>query len=468
MFARRARPAALLVAAMVAAAAGWYGPGPAIAQSQTDQPAPFDSSVIHDIEVAVDQDVYDEMVANFVATGEKDWIEATVTVDGTTYERVGLRLKGNSSLMGLRRGFPGGPGGSASAEEPEKLPWLIRFNKFVDDQEHHGHEYINIRSNPSQTALNEAVALDLLDEAGLMSMLVAETSFTFNGSDPVLRLGIQIPDDDAWQDRHFDCPSGLYKAESGGDWSYKGDDPDAYDGSFDQEGGRNTTDLTPLIELVRFINEADDATFYAELPDRLDVDAFATYLAMMDLLANWDDITGPGNNAYISYDTCTGQATIVPWDFNLSFGVWFGGSTGGGLFPPGGGFPGRSNPLVERFHADPELEALYEQKLTDLRASLYDSGRADEILDTWVDLLRTQATHLVDEATITQEADALRAYFRTDCVTATNDAHVAAGRASAFLFFVWAQGSDAFIGWTSQTTSLQEGPTGTWTPVSSC
>ena len=33
---------------------------------------------------------------------------------------------------------------------------------------------------------------------------------------------------------------------------------------------------------------------------------------MQDLVDNFDDIDGPGNNSYLSYDAATGQFTIVP------------------------------------------------------------------------------------------------------------------------------------------------------------
>ena len=37
---------------------------------------------------------------------------------------------------------------------------------------------------------------------------------------------------------NFDTEGILYKAESGGDYSYRGDDPEAYDEVFDQETDR--------------------------------------------------------------------------------------------------------------------------------------------------------------------------------------------------------------------------------------
>ncbi len=43
----------------------------------------------------------------------------------------------------------------------------------------------------------------------------------------------------------------------------------------------------------------------------------------------------------------------------------------------------------------------------DLRASLYESGAADEILDRWTALLEDQAVGLLDASTVTREADSI-------------------------------------------------------------
>ncbi len=188
------------------------------------------------------------------------------------------------------------------------------------------------------------------------------------------------------------------------------------------------------------------------------------YLAMMDLLANLDDIDGPGNNAYLWYDIATDQFTVVAWDLNLAFGGMGGGpgGPGGGMRPDGfdpgqmpegfeppegfdpgelpegfeppdgfdpgqlpegatpgqrpGGGPGgfgRSNVLVERFHATPAFEALYQEQLTKLRAELYGTQAADDALATWVGTLTEHATELVDAATIESEASAISDLFTT-------------------------------------------------------
>lgn len=387
---------------------------------------------VHDIGIELDTADFEAMVAAYNESGEKEWIEATVTIDGVSYTDVGLRLKGNSSLRGV-----------SANDDPASLPWLIKLDKFVDGQSHDGLTEMVVRSNSSETSLNEAVALELLDLAGLASQDAVITRLSVNGSEQVLRLVIDNPEDD-WMAEELDASGALYKAESTGDYSYRGDDPESYTEVFDQEAGDDNADLTPLIEFLDFINNSDDATFAAELGDRLDVDAFATYLAMQDLLENFDDIDGPGNNSYLYYDTASGQFTVVPWDYNLAFGSGPGGPGGegrpsGGPMGDGGGFPaapdgggampapgqggmpaggampggrgpgGRSNVLVERFTANEELNALYQEKVTALKAELFDSGAASEVLAAYAALVADSG--LVDQDTIDTEAAAISAYF---------------------------------------------------------
>lgn len=429
------------------------------------------SDEVHDIAVEFDQAEFEAMVDTYNSTGDKEWITATVTIDGTTYENVGLRLKGNSSLRGV-----------TTEDDPATIPWLVKLDEFVEDQNHEGLEEFVVRSSSSESALNEAVALELLDLAGLASQDAVAVRFSVNGGDAELRLVIDSPDGE-WMDEWFSDTGALYKAESTGDWSYRGDDPASYDEVFDQEAGTDNADLTPLIEFLQFVNESDDATFEAELGDWLDVESFATYLAMQDLLDNFDDINGPGNNAYLYWDTETEQFTVVPWDYNLAFGqrpmgggggggggdVGGGGPGGdfgggdrptppGGTFPEGmeppagmepptgmdagqappageatstdggvvqldpnagadtgggfGGGPGgmqRENPLVDRFLANEEWNALYEQAKVDLQASLYESGTASSVLAQWSAIVAESG--LVDQSTIDSDAAAIESYF---------------------------------------------------------
>lgn len=396
-----------------------------VASSSTDF---WDSSTVHTIDVDVDADTLAGLLETYETSGEKEWVEVDVTIDGVTYVDAGLKLKGNSSLRGV-----------SSDEDASTIPWIIRLDKFVDGQAYQGITEFVVRGNSSQTSLNEAVALDLLDLSGLAAEQAAATRFTIGGSTS-LRLVVENPSD-SWNDATIQATA-LYKAESGGDYSYRGTDPDAYDGVFDQEAGGD--DLTPLISFLQFINESDDATFGAELSQHLDVDAFATYLAFQELVDNFDDIDGPGNNSYLAYDADTGLMTVVNWDLNLAFGASptagdttaGGGGAGGGQLPAnggadaapggarggagggaggggagGGGAAGGSNILAERFLENDEFSALYESELARLTQLFYQDGNATEILSEWSNALKNGASDLVGSDTINAEAEDLATAF---------------------------------------------------------
>ena len=406
----------------------------------------LDPDSLHSVEITVDQSAYQEMITAYTSNQTKNWIEATVTVDGVAHEKAGLKLKGNSSLQGI-----------SADSEPQKLPWLVRFDKFVDGANHDGMTRMVIRASSSTSALNEAVALDLLAKTGLASEKAAHISLSVNGSDPVLRLTCQDLDE-SWVEQNFDVTGLLYKAESTGDYTYRGTDESAYKDVFDQETGK--ANLTPLIEFLQFINESSDADFQSGLAQRVDVDKMVTYLAFEDVIDNFDDITGPGNNSFLWWAEQANQMTVVAWDHNCAFGLKPGaGQQGqGGGQPPGGGGQGqppgggqqpgggqppgdggapsngqaptgqppggaggqqpggggsqtKANALVDRFNSLMDGETKVSAERDRLKQELYTSGVAQTILDARAKVLTDQAGSLIEQSAVEADKQTIAAYF---------------------------------------------------------
>ncbi|MEN0023299.1 MAG: CotH kinase family protein [Microbacterium sp.] len=469
----------------------------------------FDTQEVHTISVEYDEADYEAMIDAYAQSNEKEWITATVTIDGETFEDVGLRLKGNSSLRSLLgdrggsspnadgTGTDTGTGadteapeddalregeGTVSADDPAGLPWLIRLDKYVDGQEYSGRSDFVVRGNNSETSLNEAVALYAIDQADVAGEDAAFTRLSVNGGDEQLRLVIDVPDDDAWNEDAFGGTGITYKADSSGDYSYRGESSedylDVFDVKFDADELSQDEAYAPLIAFLDFVNGSTDEEFEAQLSDYLDVQSFADYLAVQDLVANSDDIDGPGNNSYLHYDPETGLMTIVAWDQNLSYGGLGGmgggapgaqpggvsgermtppdgtGGTGGegsqpmpediptdapsgapGAAPDGaadGGFDagaggaaggprtgvmGGDNVLVSRFLENETFQALYDDALDSQIESIYDSGDAQAYLDDLVTLLTDEVGDLVDADTIRTEADAISSMLTGDSVS---------------------------------------------------
>lgn len=302
----------------------------------------FDAEQDHTVNLDFSQSDYDRMIAAYQDEGEKEWITADVTVDGTLITDVGVRLKGNSTLMGLRgetggpggmqipelpegmeipEGFAppggGGPGGmvSLSADDPTSLPLLIRFDKFVEGRAYQGMTELSVR--PGSPVLNEATALSLTAESGQATQRYSYATYSVNGGATQTRLLLEHPDD-GYANSLFDDPGVLYKADANSSFTYQGDDQTTYADQFTQVNGQGSQDLQPIISFLKWMDGASDDEFAAHLSDHVDVESFARYVATQNLLVNSDDMAGPGRNYYLWYDLGTKKLTVVSWDLNLA------------------------------------------------------------------------------------------------------------------------------------------------------
>lgn len=372
----------------------------------------FDTSTVHTISLTYRVRDYERMLDQFFTDGTKDFIPADVTIDGTTVRNVGIRLKGNASLADLRgpdgrvapaaltaEGEDGAvstttattAAGSAAASadgdvlstaDPQTLPWLVRFNEFGSDQRYQGHREIALRIAPkitTATGLNEAMSLSLLADNGDAAAKVSYSTFSVNGGAAALRLVLENPDEQLAAE---DFPDGgaLYKALSTGTFAYRGEDPLEYEDAFRQITGKGQQDLQPVIDLVKWANEASDAEFDAGLAGRVDVASFARYVAWQDLLGNTDDMAGAGQNYLLFYDILTDRFTVATWDMNLAFDA---DADAAPLLVPtrttATGLGGHV--LKERFLATPAFRDEVYQAYRQLYATYFAGGRALQVLD---------------------------------------------------------------------------------------
>lgn len=476
----------------------------------------FDATAAHQITLSFRDSDYQRLLDEFWQDGEKSFLEADLTIDGTRVPSVGIRLKGNSTLSGLTRngqaraggfgpgraqggqapqgdgngpagGFPGGglpggvqggaapggggpPGGfaraSLKAEEPETLPWLIRFDEFVDGRRYQGHRDIAVRvagMGGGTTVLNEAVSLNVLAAAGQTTQRYAYTSFTVNDRPTTARLIVEHPDDD------FAGTLGssgvLYKSLATSQFTDQGDDPTDYADDFKQITKKGSQDLQLVIDLIKWVNASSDGDFDKHLADHVDVKAFARYLAVQNLLLNFDDMAGPGRNYYLWYDLKTKRFTIVGWDYNLAFsGSATQGphdnTTMGGRFPGNGGVPPQDfqppagmqlpdgmqppdgntaagpggpggfggmggNKLKERFLASAAFKTVYEDAYRDLYHKIYAGADALNILDSITKVLSTVDGN--DQQKTTADAEQLRTLIRERTQYLATDSVITSG-----------------------------------------
>lgn len=260
--------------------------------------------------------------------------DATGGQDSTTGQQDAGRTGGGASQTTLK------------AEEPENLPWLIRFDEYVEGRTFQGHRDLSVRvggQGAGESVLNESTSLQLLSDAGVPAEEYTYTSFTVNDRPTTSRLVVEQPDA-GFADRLGDNGV-LYKSMASGSWDYQGEDQTDYTSDFKQITMKGSQDLQPLINLLKWLDSADDEEFDEHLADYVDVDSFAEYVAAQNLLLNSDDMSGPGNNSYLWYDLDTKKFSVIGWDYNLtlsgnaeqdptesaSIGGGMGGGQGGGM-----------------------------------------------------------------------------------------------------------------------------------------
>ncbi len=229
---------------------------------------------------------------------------------------------------------------NASFDNPSTLPLAVSFDKYEDDVAYQGREELAIRpARTGGTNLNEAIALQLIADSGQVSQDFTWVRFRVNDYPTTTRLVIENPDK-----RYAEAigmgSSVLYKSRSENRFRYRGEEDSNYERDFDQINAKNTHGMTPVIELLKWLDAVSIEDFDRELADWVDVESFAYYVATQDLLQNFDDMSGPGKNFLLWYDLTDEKFTVTSWDMNLSLGT--------GNFLGGFGY-GYGNTLKERF-----------------------------------------------------------------------------------------------------------------------
>ncbi|MFN3428371.1 MAG: CotH kinase family protein [Candidatus Sericytochromatia bacterium] len=268
------------------------------------------------------------------------WVPATITFNGRTWAKVGVRFKGNSSLR------------SAWQSGTDNLPFKIDFDEFEDqfpeikDQRFYGFSQLSLGTNWNDAALmRDALAYDILQDAGLAA---AETGFyevLLDRGEGPRRLGIYTSVeviDDTVVKRAFGKDKGnIYEAE-GPAATLAAGVKDRLSSSFQKENNKDSdwSDLEKLHDVLHAPERTSDpAAWRKNLEAVFDVDVYLRWLGIAAALGHWDTYGGMSHNYYLYNHHETNRLTWISWDHNLILGSMGGGPGGempaGGMAPPG-------------------------------------------------------------------------------------------------------------------------------------
>ena len=296
------------------------------------------------------------------------YVPVTVQHDGRVWTHVGMRYKGNSSLM------MAGVGGNG------KIPFRLDFDRYdeefpeIRDQRFYGFQKLTFSSNfGDDSQIRELFVTEVFRDRGVPAPNAAfYRVFIDSGSGPEywgLYTMIEDPADGSMLDAQFGGRGGnLYKPEGpGANWVQF-----AAEG-FPKKTNERRADFADVQAAIGALHAAPGpghAEWRSALEARFDADLFLRWLAVNTVVQNWDAYGVFAHNYYLYGDPGQqGRLRWVPWDHNLALGAGFGGF---GQMPAmfGGGDDilhtqkGVQWPLISRLMADEVYASRYREHLS--------------------------------------------------------------------------------------------------------
>jgi hypothetical protein len=256
---------------------------------------------------------------------------------GKQWYNVGLRYKGNSSLM------------SAYTSGNGKLPFRIEMNHFEDEnpningQSFYGFQQLSLSSNfKDDSYLHEKVAADVFREFGVPAPQTAFYRIYVDHGDGPIYFGlytmVEVVFDSPMLNTQFGNASGnCYKPD--GDGAQLNDLSMVTSTFFPNKTneGASLDDVSSMVNALLSDNRTTNPSQWrSDLEKYIDMDLYLKYLAANTTMQNWDTYGRMTHNYYMYNDPSSNKLTWIPWDNNETFsdGPGGGGGPGGGSNSP--------------------------------------------------------------------------------------------------------------------------------------
>lgn len=279
----------------------------------------YDMNTIQDIRIVFAQSNWDALL-DAQKAGAGDYISATsVTINGTVFNNVGVKYKGNSSYRANQT----------------KNPFHIELDTYVD-QDYEGYtdlKLANVYFDPS--FVRETVSYNIVNkymdapQANYANVYVNGTLIGLYTNVESISKKFVNKHFNSNDNAFFSCSPPAGAGPQGNDFpslQYLGTNFTSYEDAYEIKSDVTGTGWDDLIELTRILN-----TDINNIETVLDVDAALWMLAFDNVMVNLDSYLGQFKQNYYLYKDDNGRFRPVVWDLNMSFGTFGMTGTGGSL-----------------------------------------------------------------------------------------------------------------------------------------
>jgi len=287
---------------------------PAIAQAQD-----IYGKEVQEIRLELPYPDWDTKLDSLKTVNPDSRLLGTAFVNGTRFDSVGVRYKGNSSYFRSRK------------DTFKKLPINVKLNfRLREQQLKSGHNTLKL----SNAFLDPSFLRDPLAYSVIRRYMPAPAcnfAKVFINKD---FYGLYVNTesiDEVFIEKHFGTKAGFLVKCDPDNWKrvrsqsgcpkgenaslmYLNDSPGCYDAFYEVD---DPASWKPLINLIKVLNKEPD-----KLESVLNIDQTLWMHALNNVMVNLDSYTGSLSHNYYLWIDSTGVAHPLIWDLNMAFGGW--------------------------------------------------------------------------------------------------------------------------------------------------
>ncbi|MBS0203148.1 MAG: CotH kinase family protein [Planctomycetes bacterium] len=313
------------------------------------------------------------------ALPERIYVRASFQWRDVTIDNVSIRFKGNSS---------------SSPTQQHKRSYLVKFDEYSKDQRFLGLQRISLDNGVQFGSLfSEPIITEILRDQGLITHRCNYAKLFLNDEYQGVYINVERIDQ-SFLENHLPDPEGmLFKVDEGGpgaNLQFLGDDPAAYERTFEPETKSAKRGRPQLVQFIKQIQTQDPA-FAEQLAKQMELDDFLKVTAVLLFSGAFDQLTGWNpHNYYLYRDGNSGRWRYLPWDLDVGFCERAFGQINvladwNAAWPAPGQLP---NPLLDRIVADPVLLQKYRDTARVILDKSFEPDRLCAVVDARYALIK--------------------------------------------------------------------------------
>jgi len=270
------------------------------------------------------------LLVNSYTVNEDRYVQAALTVGDTELPAIGVRFKGNYSILGcidvathqrVKRVEPF----FGNVDVCQRFSFKLDFDRYADDYRLDGLKKLNLQAmaaDPSK--MRERLSYSLFRDMDILTPRAVHARVYINGQYQGVFAAVEEVDGRFTSQR--------FPAAGNGN-VYKNVWPSANLTSSDAQAALKTNndvpDVSDFLAFKDAIAASTDADFATKIAPYVDLDYLARYIVVDRGINNFDGIMafyfglgwGPANQNYYWYDVGASSFALIPWDFDKSF--WY-------------------------------------------------------------------------------------------------------------------------------------------------